>query len=73
MITRNLLLTIILIVGIARMAHSQNNCNQPPCQNGTNTNPNSPYTSPQTGDFKQNTFNWMTNTIVSCHCKERHN
>lgn len=61
--TRSLLLTLILWVGISRIAHSQNNCNQPPCENGTNTNPNTQYTSPQTGDFRQNTFNWRDANI----------
>lgn len=49
------LINFIIAFGLT---NAQNNCNQLPCENGTNTNPKTQYTSPQTSDFRQNTFDW---------------
>jgi hypothetical protein len=51
-------LGLIVFLFQSQIAISQNNCNTVPCENGTNTNPNPIYTRPQTGDFRQNTFDW---------------
>lgn len=56
-------LGLIVFLFQSQIAISQNNCNTVPCEKDINTNPNPQYTSPQTGDFRQNTFDWMANPI----------
>lgn len=52
---------LVTLLAITHIAWSQSNCvstGSTNCTNGTNTNPNSTYTSPQSNTFKENTFDW---------------
>jgi len=57
------ILGLIVFLFQFQITIAQNNCNTVPCEKGINTNPNPTFTSPQSGDFKQNSFDWRANPI----------